>query len=156
MKKLSKCGDSKIIPHTGHNNLEELLNDQEELNKLASLINNPDILIDMACQELEESNQIVNKRKNNKMLNTQYPIVETRGINIARNDESFSNFVFESFERFMKRDWGDICSQDWELNDQEGGRVVAKYKVPTAIKSHERSILIIMDGNITILFPSEY
>lgn len=84
--------------------------------------------------------------------------VMTRGI-AAKVKESteFSIFVHNSVTKYLCGDWGDICREDWEMNDSavenDDDRVVAKYN------SHLGDIYIITEWDrsaTTILFTEEY
>lgn len=59
-------------------------------------------------------------------------------------------------KRHNSGDWGDICSEDWELNDdalEDGGRLFSAYETPAGkiwiITEADRSVT-------TILLPKEY
>lgn len=86
------------------------------------------------------------------------PLHITRGINeTVKRDTAFSIFIFQSFGRYLREDWGDICKEDWDMNDSavkyENDRIVAKYK-------HQLGdVLIITEWDrsaTTILFAEEY
>lgn len=80
--------------------------------------------------------------------------VMTRGIaSRVRKDEDFAFFIMECTERYLRKDWGDTCKEDWKMNDSavENGddRIVAKYDNIFIITEWDRSIT-------TILFTEEY
>ncbi len=73
----------------------------------------------------------------------------------------FRREVAEAFARYQRGDWGTLCREDWELNDQslaDGNRILAAYDTCCG------RIWIITeaeddDGNraaTTFLYPSEY
>ena len=83
-------------------------------------------------------------------------VVMTRGINeqITRSIE-FSKFILESIAKYRNCDWGNICSEDWKMNDEAvkngDDRILARYN------SKEGDIYIITEWDrsvTTILFPS--
>ena len=71
----------------------------------------------------------------------------------------FANFVYNAFNRYVHRDWGDTCSEDCVSNNMAlelGERIFAVYKYPG---HREWTIWIITEWDrscTTILFPSEY
>lgn len=84
--------------------------------------------------------------------------VFTRGVNDQVCDcELFTKFVLQSVGRHAKCDWGDVCEEDWKLNDQalkDGSRLFSVYKkegLPDiwVITEWDRSVT-------TVLFPHEY
>lgn len=85
-------------------------------------------------------------------------VVMTRGIAAAMNEsDEFAAFVTKSFKRYLRKDWGDLCAEDKQMNDSAiknlDDRVLAKYN------HHEGNIYIITewDGSATtILFCDEY
>lgn len=84
-------------------------------------------------------------------------LVATRGIaDEMENNPAFAREISAAFGRYLRQDWGDLCQEDAELNDQSikiGERILAAY--PTSkgkvwiITEWDRSVT-------TILFPSEY
>lgn len=52
------------------------------------------------------------------------------GVQIAES-ESYRRFIMNSFMRYVSRDWGNLCDEDKELNDNAveygDGRIVARY-----------------------------
>lgn len=52
------------------------------------------------------------------------------GVQIAES-ENYRRFIMDSFMRYMSRDWGNLCDEDKELNDNAveygDGRIVARY-----------------------------
>ncbi len=85
-------------------------------------------------------------------------IVVTRGIELARSDLSFAEFVNRSIERYKNCDWGDTCEDDRRTNEialKNGNRILAVYKYPKG----EKTIWIITEWDrsvTTILFKDEY
>lgn len=73
-------------------------------------------------------------------------------------DDEFNAFVHESLKRYLSGDWGDLCDEDKEQNEQalvDGERLMGSYED----KEHGWKIWIITEWNrsvTTILFPSEY
>jgi len=73
---------------------------------------------------------------------------------------AFASFVEESFNRYQMCDWGNLCKEDAEMNDnavsKNDNRILAAYDHPEhlnwrlwIITEHDRSYT-------TILFPHEY
>ena len=84
-------------------------------------------------------------------------IYMTKGINdtIADN-EQFSKEVVQALQKYKSHNWGDLCEEDKQLNDEaiiNGDRIVAAYKTSQGkiyiITEHDRSAT-------TILFAEEY
>jgi len=81
-------------------------------------------------------------------------LVATRGIN-ARLLENldFATFLWESFARYKRCDWGDIPHEDKRMNDSavknNDDRIVARYNDIYIITEWDRS-------STTILFTHEY
>lgn len=84
--------------------------------------------------------------------------VVTRGINdrIAE-DAKFAKFITESFARYIRCDWGELCEEDKAMNDSavknNDDRIVAKYSF------NDEDIYIITEWDrsvTTILFTYEY
>lgn len=90
----------------------------------------------------------------------------------AKENYDFSHFVAVSFDRYCNKDWGDLCDEDKEANDNavkfENDRIVAEYKLPDAAWTEnlinryggkDNKIWIITEWDrsaTTILFPGEY
>lgn len=81
----------------------------------------------------------------------------TRGIDgKMQGSLRFQLEVLRALARYFQNDWGDVCKEDWELNDEgaaDDGRILASY--PTC----EGKIWIITEWDrsaTTILFPDEY
>lgn len=92
-------------------------------------------------------------------------IVATRRVwDLAESNARFQKFVGACVTRFLLHDWGDLCDEDWELNDnyarKKGGRILASYRLPDyADADGEESLWIILDKDAkvtTILFPGDY
>lgn len=84
-------------------------------------------------------------------------LVATRGVaDEMESDPTFAREVSAAFDRYQRNDWGDLCPEDREQNDQAvkvGERVLAAY--PTS----RGKVWIIIEWDrsaTTILFPSEY
>lgn len=87
-------------------------------------------------------------------------VVITNGVDRMMNeDEKFKNFCLISMGKFINLDWGDVCKEDWKLNDQatlDGERIMGVYIYP---KDKNIKIWIITEADrsyTTILFPEEY
>lgn len=86
-------------------------------------------------------------------------VVMTQGVNaMVEESEEFAKFVGSSFCRHCKGDWGDLCEEDKEMNDNglKNGddRLFSKYT-----DDNGESIYIITEWDrsaTTILFPDEY
>ena len=82
----------------------------------------------------------------------------TKGIGARMHkDEDFSKFVINSYLRYSKCDWGDLCKEDKKMNDSavknNDDRIVARYNYK------DDNIYIITEWDrsaTTILFTSEY
>ena len=87
--------------------------------------------------------------------------VMTRGVaDRIETDPLFAAFVTESFNRYMRCDWGDLDKDDARANDQAvadgDDRILAAYKREGF---PEDKIWIITEWDrsaTTVLFPSEY
>ena len=84
-------------------------------------------------------------------------IVVTRGV-ADEMDESplFAGEVAAGYDRYHRKDWGELSQEDKELNDQAigaGERILAAYQTSKGkiwiITERDRSVT-------TILFPGEY
>ena len=86
-------------------------------------------------------------------------VVITSGVDaLMDEDDKFMDFVGDSFCRHCKCDWGDLCEEDKEMNENAlkngDDRLFSKYNY-----DGDTSIYIITewDGSVTtILFPEEY
>ena len=64
---------------------------------------------------------------------------------------------FEALQRHLSKDWGDVCEEDWELNDEAvemGYRILSAYTTSKGIK-----FWVITEADrsaTTILLPDEY
>lgn len=84
-------------------------------------------------------------------------IVATRGVaDHAEQNPVFGAELAGAFVRYQRGDWGDVCREDWELNDRAvvaGERVLGSYSTSAGkvwiITEWDRSVT-------TFLFPSEY
>ena len=85
-------------------------------------------------------------------------LVATMGINnrIAES-KSFAEHVIDSMGKFTNKDWGTLCDEDKEANDQA---VISKDRVSASFGEGDDKIWIIKDAGkgapVTILFPDEY
>ena len=84
--------------------------------------------------------------------------ISTIGVSeLTKEDNNFGLFIAKSFARHCKGDWGDLCEEDKETNEQalkQGERLLSKYNY-----NEDVSIYIITEwdrNTTTILFPSEY
>lgn len=84
-------------------------------------------------------------------------ILATRGVSDEMEESpAFAREVAAAFERYQRKDWGELCQEDKELNDQaieDNDRILAAYK------AGNRTIWIITEWDrsaTTILFSSEY
>ena len=85
-------------------------------------------------------------------------IVNTIGVhNYANENVDNYNYVMRCFERYINCDWGEMCDEDKELNNEAlttQDRIMASYE-----KEGMPKIWIITEWDrsaTTILFPSEY
>jgi hypothetical protein len=84
-------------------------------------------------------------------------IVTTAGVaEWIRGDQSRSVGVARAVWRHRSRDWGNVCAEDWEANNEasrDGGRLHSTYKIG------RREVWVITEWDrsvTTILFPEEY
>jgi hypothetical protein len=83
-------------------------------------------------------------------------LVATNEVSVACQDSSFANGVRNAFSRHAKGDWGNLCNEDKELNNQaleDGTRLLSSYEV------NGQKIWIITEADrsvTTVLFPHEY
>lgn len=85
-------------------------------------------------------------------------LVQTAGVSEQSSDPSFANFVLSSIRRHASQDWGELCAEDKELNDESvdsEGRLLSAYVQPgTGVKIY---IITEWDRSVTtVLFPEEY
>lgn len=91
-------------------------------------------------------------------------VVATRNVwELIDTNESFSQFVTICMSRYIANDWGDICKEDWEANDQaviNGERLLASYVIPEDVEEvYEDRLWIITEWDrsvTTLLFPGDY
>ena len=85
-------------------------------------------------------------------------MVMTRGINEEMlSDENFEREVLKAISKYLKKDWGEICEEDKQMNDEAvkigNDRILASYETSKGniyiIIEHDRSAT-------TILFADEY
>ena len=71
----------------------------------------------------------------------------TRGVNDAvADDRRFADFVIQSLSRFHNGDWGDVCKEDWQANDDSvihGSRVIGAYVCPRFGLSQKRRTMTV-------------
>jgi len=84
-------------------------------------------------------------------------IVATAGINnrIA-DDVSFAKHVTDALGRFVRNDWGDMCDEDRQMNDEA---LKTKMRILASYGEGDDKVWIIKDaydGPTTILYPDEY
>jgi len=66
-------------------------------------------------------------------------------------------FAIDYLARHARGDWGDVCAEDWEANDQaleQGTRILSAYSLTSGVK-----IWIITEADrsaTTVLLPEEY
>lgn len=84
-------------------------------------------------------------------------IVTTRGIaGKMENSPVFTQEISKTFEWYQRKDWGELCQEDKELNNQaieNNDRILAAYKTSNG------TIWIITEWDrsaTTILFTNEY
>ena len=85
-------------------------------------------------------------------------LVSTAGVNAEiQENEEFKFFSIESLAKFLRGDWGQVCEEDKETNDDAlklGNRLVGSYE-----KEGLKKLWIITEADrstTTLLFPSEY
>jgi hypothetical protein len=88
---------------------------------------------------------------------TEPMLVFTREVNSkVADDIRFTKFVINSLRRHQRHDWGDMCKEDKQANDEAlktGDRLFSAYK------NGEDKIWIITEADrsvTTVLFPDEY
>lgn len=84
-------------------------------------------------------------------------IAITNGIQYRTVDDiDFAKFIADSLSRHIKCDWGDVCLEDEEANNEaynKGGRILSAYT------GSQDTIWIITEADrssTTVLFPTEY
>ena len=71
--------------------------------------------------------------------------------------EDASQTPLEFLSRHRQGDWGEVCDEDWELNDrdlEEGNRLLSAYRTKKLVK-----LWVITEADrsaTTLLLPSEY
>lgn len=90
-------------------------------------------------------------------------LVQTAGIHHeCQNDPVFAFNVRACFERYVKNDWGDLCKDDKQCNDDAvkfgNDRILATYNVPTSgMTTKKIHIITEIDRSVTtVLFADEY
>ena len=91
-------------------------------------------------------------------------VVVTRNVDDRRRmDFDFFVFVEESLERHLKGDWGDLCPEDKEMNDESleaernGSWMDSLFSMYRDDDGTELFIITECDRSVTtILFPWEY
>lgn len=94
---------------------------------------------------------------------SKFPIgqaVMTRGIADRMADDSlFAFFVQKAFQMHSEGNWGDLCNEDWNSNQDalmSGDRLFSSYYMD---KQRTEKIWIITEADrsyTTVLLPSEY
>jgi hypothetical protein len=89
-------------------------------------------------------------------------LVMTAGVNDrVAEDNKYAKFVYDSIKRHVACDWGDLCKEDKDLNNQalndkeDPGRLFSAYE----FDGKKDRIYVITEWDrsyTTILFPSEY
>lgn len=87
-------------------------------------------------------------------------LLATRGVQDKMNEsQMFFAFVRDAFGRYQKYDWGELCDEDKEQNDDAvkrgEGHIFASYNYPP----DKSRVWIITESDrsaTTILFPDEY
>ena len=76
------------------------------------------------------------------------------------HDLPFRHFCEESYQRYLRCDWGELCAEDKALNDSavanNDDRILASYVHP---ENPDWKLWIITEWDrsaTTLLFPSEY
>lgn len=85
-------------------------------------------------------------------------VLKSSGITQCINqDARFRTFCENCVIRFLSDDWGDLCKEDWTLNEERNGYALGAYSIPEILQPEgERKIYIINDGvAITLCFPIE-
>jgi hypothetical protein len=114
-------------------------------------------------------NEAMNRSNTTKCLDLGR-LVATAGVASTMNElpeeESFifNRFLAESLSRHTVGDWGDVCEEDWEINDdsfETGGRILSAYEPEKRFPqlSPDLKIWIITECDrsaTTILYPHEY
>lgn len=84
-------------------------------------------------------------------------LVMTKGIHERiLSDNAFAEGICKSVERYLKCDWGDLCQEDKDENEnalKQGERIFALYKIM------DEKVYIITEADrsvTTILFAREY
>ena len=85
----------------------------------------------------------------------------TAGVNdLVAEDEEFAQHIAKSMARYLEQDWGDLTTEDVEMNNlavaSGEDRILAAYKHP---QHPDWRIWIITEWDrsaTTILFPDEY
>lgn len=87
-------------------------------------------------------------------------IYQTKAIANAALDEQFKTQVIIALGRFFNKDWGDLCEEDIQLNEEA---IEYKGLVHGAYDTSEARIWIIAESQsgaeydtITVLFPEDY
>ena len=89
------------------------------------------------------------------------PLVATRAVT-AWSAKGLDRILWlgSLIDRFMGSDWGDVCSEDWQLNDNAlrvGNRVLGAYEPPEHLEGKKVYVILEADRSvITILFYDEY
>lgn len=87
----------------------------------------------------------------------------TAGVNDLATEEglAFLSSIQVLFYRHMCGDWGDVCDEDKQMNNEAligGGRLLSSYEL-TDSSERKHTVWIITEADrsvTTMLFPSEY
>jgi len=89
-------------------------------------------------------------------------IYMTRGVaERCENDACFCALVQKALEMHATGNWGDVCDEDWETNNEavkNGERILSSYYLNDE-RTEDEKIWIITEWDrsvTTILFPDEY
>lgn len=109
---------------------------------------------ELSAEEAKNYSDLIFPKKQDMKLGL---VVCTAGIISAKdNDASFAQEINKCFERYQKRDWGDFCDDDKELNDTADER---KDRILAMYETSKGKIYIITEWDksaTTNLFASEY
>ena len=96
-----------------------------------------------------------------KYINHFVPLLLSRDVGYEfDNNADFRSYFKNLFNKYLNCDWGDLCEEDWKLNDlaveNRDDRILARY---TDTQSNFADIYIITESDFsstTILFTDEY
>lgn len=81
-------------------------------------------------------------------------VVVTRGIqSLIESESGFKEFVSQSVQRHIAKDWGEVSEEDAKLNDEQ----CEFYALSAYTFEHKLKIWVNTEGEyIIVLLPSEY